>query len=177
MIRCAICVVLIVPALVSGEPPSWHQVESKPGRYSVRFPGKPREHKGYVGGGDKSWYDTYTFSLHIDKVVYVVTATVPTEHLPKFMNINAYPGHERGELLSRVKKRKGKVLLDKASTSSRYKGYAVIIETPRRKYKYMTRAGMYVVGGVGYKIEVTGPSELVKGADVDRFFESFKVSK
>jgi hypothetical protein len=167
----------MVPVLATGAGPAWKRVESKPGRYSVEFPDTPKEHKGYSGGKGTPWYNTYTFHLHKDGVFYKVSATVPTDELPIFLNINALPGEKRGDLLGTAKKRKWKVLLDKESPSTRFKGYAMIVEFTRRKVKHMTRAGWYVVGGIGYEIEVIGPSDIVRGKDVDRFFKSFKMGQ
>jgi hypothetical protein len=177
MFRSAFCIVLLAPVLACGAPPTWKRVESKPGQFSVEFPDTPTENKGGFKSGGKPWYDTYTFTLRRDRVSYIVKATVPTEHLPVFMSVGAMPREARSKLLAMTKKSKGKVLLDRESTSASVQGYAVIVESPSRAVKTMIRAGWYVLGGIGYEIRVSGPSDQVRGKDIDRFFKSFKMGQ
>jgi hypothetical protein len=62
----------------------------------------------------------------------------------------------------------------KPTSVARMSGAEFVVTTPDKKAR---RGQLCIAGGRMYRIDVTGPSEAVAGADADVFFNSLKISR
>jgi hypothetical protein len=171
MISSAVFLPVLAAALAGKPAANWQPIECKPGRFRIEFPGKPKEHKGYFKSGGETWWDTYSYSLQKDRVIYFVKCYVLTDKYPKIFSVTAYAKDERKKALSEANKRKAKILLDKETSGDAGMGHDLAYEY---RTGIMVRAGWYVVGRKWYEIKVSGLSQGVRSADADRFMRSFK---
>ena len=153
--------------LVAGQDKPPEKYESKEGKYSVQFPGKPMKATKKAGGID----------LHIAIVekgmggFAVIHSDLPPEAIkiakPKDLLDGGAEGAHRelqgkGDLLPGLRVRRGKV--------------------PRRelngeKDKLNLRIQIILAGNRLYQVFVVGPKEQITSKEADAFFKSFEIAK
>lgn len=152
-------------------PAEYKQFASADGRYKVLFPGAARTEttdvKTAAGGTLKLTLDSVEV---IPGVIFMVTYVDVPEDVAK-----TPAGPRLDKVRDGNKGADGKVLLDKEITvgADKYPARDLLIEKPA----FTLRNRAVIAGNRLYQVMLQGPKELVSSKDVDKFFDSFEVTK
>jgi hypothetical protein len=161
---------LCLPAAAQPPKPEYKPFASAAGRYKVLFPGPVKTDTREV----KTDYGTLTINLDTVElpgdVMFVVTHLEYPDAAPKLE-----PAKRLDKVRDGNKGTDGKVLTEKELTvgPDKHPAREVVIEKPNA----VIRNRIVVAGSRLYQVMIQGPKDYVTGADADRFFDSFEVTR
>jgi hypothetical protein len=161
---------LCLPAAAQPPKPEYKPYASSAGRYKVLFPGPVKTDTREV----KADFGTLNITLDTVELPGEVTFLVTHLEYPA-----AAPKMEPAKRLDKVrdgnKGADGKVLAEKELTvgPDKHPAREVLIEKPSA----VIRNRIVVAGDRLYQVMLQGPKDYVTGADADRFFDSFEVTR
>jgi hypothetical protein len=145
---------------------------SKEGKFSVAFPGKPKEAtKEADSAAGKLTFTRFTYEDG-DTGLLVIYCDYPPQ-LRKQKGAEKILDDARDGC---VEKAKGKLADENKRTIGKEKepGRELLIQLPDEGKPYF-RSRMYLVGDRLYQVIVVGPEKYAKGKDADAFLDSFKL--
>jgi hypothetical protein len=166
-----VAVVLVLVAAPAGAQPRGEKYEPKDGRFSVRFPGKPKEATQTAASqiGDlKVVTATYANS---DGSAFMVSYTDFPEGAAKPENSGTlFDGVREG-----LKGKDGKLLDEKEVKvgTDKHPGRDIEVEKDKKRMKFRVT----LRDGRLYQVAVIGTASFVKGKDATAFLESFELTK
>lgn len=157
---------LMLPGLATADDDDF---KPKDGRYSVRFPGRPKETTKAVTTplGDQTVH-LASYATGDGNVFLVSYTDYPAEAVKPENRATLYDGIRTG-----VIGKEGKVTADKEVTIDGEKGREVVVD----KGKQVTRVRVVVKGTRLFQLMAVGTGEFVTGKDATKFFESFEFKK
>ena len=147
---------------------------SKEGKFSVAFPGKPKEAtKDADSAAGKLSFTRFTYEDG-DTGLLVIYCDYPPK-LRKEKGAEKILDDARDGC---VEKAKGKLTDEKKRTIGKDKepGRELLIQLPDEGKPYF-RSRMYLVGDRLYQVIVVGPEKYATGKDADAFLDSFKLAE
>jgi hypothetical protein len=162
---CALGLALVLVAPVGAQPKP-DEYESKDGRYTIQFPGKPKEstQTAKTQAGALTVHTT-TFATR-EGSVYLVSYTDFPAAMTRPENRDAlFRGVREG-----LTGKDGKLVTEKDVMVAGAKGREVLVD----KSKQQTRFRVTVKDSRLYQIAAVGTGPFVTGAEVTAFFDSFE---
>jgi hypothetical protein len=164
--QCCLSAALLVLLAAGCKQPSWEQFTNQEGKFTVLMPGKPKYETR-----DKDQLKVHNFVVEGRDYAYLVSYT----DLPRggVDNLEAvYAEGVKGVAATQG----GKILSQSDFTIDGHTGKSYEIEVTKPKAGFAA-GRMVVIDGRLYQLLVMGSKIRATDADVNKFFDSFKVNK
>ena len=146
----------------------WVRFTSETGRFSVLMPEIPVEKPGTTTQGEHGPYTTHLLVVRDATSVYLIGWV---DYAPEFnFNRQAELEANRDNFIKGIK---GKLLTTRPTTIDGYSAIEFVAETADRTFK----SRVYMVGRRPYQIVIGSPKGQDDSVNLNRFFNSFKISK
>lgn len=166
-VSCGLALVLTICVCAADAPPDY---TSKSGKFSARFPGKPKEQSLSAGGASGQ-----AIVLEAKDASYSVTyVDLPASAADALKTPELADTILQATRDAAVAQMKGKLLDDEKVKLDGHVGRAIKVELPDKK---VMRNRIYLVGPRIYQVMVLGTKEFVASDDSEKFLKSFKLMK
>jgi hypothetical protein len=146
----------------------WVGFTSEPGRFSVLLPEVPVEKPATTTQSEHGPYTTHLFIVRDATSVYLLAWV---DYAPEFnFNRQAELEANRDNFIKGIN---GKLVTTRTTIIDGYSAIEFVAETADRTYK----SRVYIVGRRPYQIVIGSPKGQDDSVNVNRFFNSFKVSR
>jgi hypothetical protein len=144
---------------------------SKTGKFSARFPGKPKEQDVSAAGASGKTVIFEGKDGSTCSITYADLPDVAKEALKTPEQVELVLGLTRDAAIAQMK---GKLLEDSKAKVEGGAGRAFTVELPDKK---IMRNQMILSGTRIYQVMVVGSSDYVKSDEATKFLQSFKIMK
>jgi hypothetical protein len=164
------CGAILVPCFADDR--EFAEFTSKEGKFTVLFPGKPKETKRTLQSPfGPVELNSFSVSPLQPVSTYVVIFSDYPANFEKKSDADFLDSSRDGS----VKNSGGKLLSEKKLTLDKYPGRELLLEAPNQGGLFRQR--IFIVGNRLYQLIVGGAEEVAKSKGADKFLDSFKLQE